>query len=353
MGALERDAAETALTLSSWLATVPGITDVTVDGVTIPSATGWSNETIMFDARWTRDGRVETQELVARVAPSGYQVFPEATFTRQFNVMQALAERSNVPMARILWLEEDPAWFGQPFWIMERVRGEVATDAPAYALEGWLHRASAGDQERAWWNGIDAMAEIHRLDLDELDLPPGTFPATDDPLGARLDHYEGFLHWAEAGTPHGLARAALERLRATRPANPAAGPALSWGDARLGNIIYRDFEVAAVLDWEMTAIGDPLLDLGWWLFADEVLTTGSGAHRLPGFPTAEQTARRWTERTGRSAETLDYFVLLAGLRFTVIMLRMGKLLTEMGLVPPAFAYDNLISRGLEERLAGF
>jgi aminoglycoside phosphotransferase (APT) family kinase protein len=52
-----------------------------------------------------------------------------------------------------------------------------------------------------------------------------------------------------------------------------------WGDARLSNLIYRDFEVAAVLDWEMSGIGDPLPDLGWWLFADGALTTGSAQDR--------------------------------------------------------------------------
>ncbi|HEU0171685.1 MAG TPA: phosphotransferase [Acidimicrobiales bacterium] len=60
---------------------------------------------------------------------------------------------------------------------------------------------------------------------------------------------------------------------------PRRAQCLVWGDARLSNLIYRDFEVAAVLDWEMSGIGDPLLDLGWWLFADGALTTGSAHDR--------------------------------------------------------------------------
>ena len=117
-------------------------------------------------------------------------------------------------------------------------------------------------------------------------------------------------------------------------APPPEGPTLTWGDARFSNLIYRDFEVVAVLDWEMTSVADPLLDLGWWIFSDEALTLGSGCQRLPGFPSRDETAAGWTERTGRTTTALGYYEVLAGLRFTVIMLRMGKLLHDLGLVEP-------------------
>ena len=97
-----------------------------------------------------------------------------------------------------------------------------------------------------------------------------------DPATAELDRYERFLRWAEDDRPHALAREALTWLRTNAPAAPAPGPALVWGDARLSNVVYRDFEVVAVLDWEMATVGDPLLDLGWWIFADDTLTTGLG-----------------------------------------------------------------------------
>jgi aminoglycoside phosphotransferase (APT) family kinase protein len=190
------------------------------------------------------------------------------------------------------------------------------------------------------------MARIHRVDVGRLGLPAGTYPEAEDTLAGHLDDVERFLAWAEEGAPHPLARRTLDVLRRDRPPEPAEGPCLVWGDARLSNLIYRDFAVAAVLDWEMSGIGDPLLDLGWWLFADAALTTGSGCSRLPGFPSREETARRWAAATGRSAGALAYYELFAGLRFTVIMLRMGRLLADIGLVPPEFARDNLISRAL-------
>ncbi len=371
MGALQRDPDATAATLARWLRDVAGVAEPSVAGVSIPGATGWSNETILFDATWRdrdgegggdgkgdgdgddhqdRGGGRRTRRLVARIAPSGHQVFPDDTFLRQHAVMHALAERTDVPMARVHWLEPDPSWFGRPFWIMDRVDGDIPTDAPPYAGQGWLRDASPEQQATAWDAGIDAMAGIHRVERARLALRPGVFPAVDDTLGWHLDHYERFLTWAEEGTALPLARRALDVLRRQRPPDPAEGPCLVWGDARLSNLIYRDFQVAAVLDWEMAGVGDPLLDLGWWLFADWALTTGSGCTRLPGFASRDETARRWSAGTGRSADALDYYELFAGLRFTVIMLRMGRLLADIGLVPPAFARDNLISQALDDLL---
>jgi len=175
-------------------------------------------------------------------------------------------------------------------------------------------------------------------------------PGVGDPLQVQLDHYEHFLTWAEGERAHPGARQALAALRRTAPPAPDDGPTLTWGDARLSNLIYRDFEVAAVLDWEMASVADPQLDLGWWLFADETLTRGAGCQRLAGFPGRDETAGRWSELTGRSSADLPYYEVLAGFRFTVIMLRMGKLLHDIGLVDDEFAYDNLVSRALAEQL---
>lgn len=351
MGVLARDPEATAATLERWF-TSQGYDDVRVANLVIPSATGWSNETILFDAHWVRDGVAEDQGLVARVAPSDYQVFPDETFERQFHILGAVGRSGAAPVPGVLGIDLDPSWFGKPFWIMERIDGEIAADNPPYASEGWLAEATHEQQRAAWTSAIDAMAAIHNLDVRSLDWPADTLEIPNDLLEARFAHYEHFLTWAEEGKEHPLCRRALAELRATRPPEPARGPALSWGDSRFSNLIFRDFEVVAVLDWEMAAIGDPLLDLGWWIFADDAMTVGTGATRLPGFPSIAETADQWSFATDRSAEALDWYVKLAGLHFSIIMLRMGKLLCDMGLVPPEFAYDNLISQRFEAHLAG-
>src|SRR5204862_6991678 len=139
----------------------------------------------------------------------------------------------------------------------------------------------------------------------------------------HLQYYAESLEWAEAGNPHPGARAALEWLRANAPTTSADAVTIVWGDARLGNQMFQDGRVVAVLDWEMVALGDPRIDLGWWLFCDEVLTRSAGQERLPGFPSQDETVARWEDLTGRSGADLHWFLVFAGLRFTVVMLPLG------------------------------
>lgn len=198
MGVLERDPDETAATLTRWLEGRTGVEDPSVSSVSIPGATGWSNETILFDAAWRTEAGVRTSELVARIAPSDHRVFPDDTFFRQYTVMQALAERSEVPMARVHWLETDRSWFGQPFWIMDRVSGDIPADTPPYAGTGWLHDATPDRQQQAWFAGVEAMASVHRVDLEVLGLPAGTYPVA----GPRQPHQPGPRRAGRRGVIH-------------------------------------------------------------------------------------------------------------------------------------------------------
>ena len=352
MGVVSRDPDETLDRLRTWLTDVAGLPDVTVDHLEIPASTGFSNETILFDATWNDEhGTPAVHHLVARIAPQAHTVFLEANFESQFRVMQALAEHTDVPMPEMLWFEPDPAWFGSSFWIMVRVDGIAPADAPHYSVEGWLRDATADEQSRVWWNGIAALAAVHNLDWRALGLEFLDDAARGEPaLEQQLTYYAESLEWAELGEPHPGARAALEWLWANRPESDPAQVTITWGDSRLANQMFRDGEVVAVLDWEMVALGDPRIDLGWWLFCDEVLTRSAGQERLPGFPSQDETVARWEELTGRSGADLHWFLVFAGLRFTVVMLRLGTLLHDMGVVPEPFGYDNDICRALDELL---
>ena len=134
---------------------------------------------------------------------------------------------------------------------------------------------------------------------------------------------------------------------------------LCWGDARLGNQIFRDFEAVALLDWEMATIGNPELDLSWWLFVDEVSMKGNGIPgmerpRLEGLPNHEATVARWEELLDRKAEQLHYYKIFAGFRFAVIMIRImqqqvayGTFPEEAGLV---LERNNVVTQLLAEIL---
>jgi aminoglycoside phosphotransferase (APT) family kinase protein len=209
-----------------------------------PAATGFSAETLMFEARWLGPGAGAHRELlVAKVAPTGFQIFPEPRFAEQYRLLEILADTS-IAVPAVHWYEPDPAVLGAPFYVLSKVDGDVPADWPPYHLEGWVTAISPADRERMWWAGVQVLAQVHGLDVDALDLgfvdqisygPTG--------LRQRLNYYEHYLHWAYDGAVP-VAQEALRWLRARRPAE-AGKPVLLWGDARIGNIIYSGGQAAA------------------------------------------------------------------------------------------------------------
>ena len=86
-----------------------------------------------------------------------------------------------------------------------------------------------------------------------------------------------------------------------------------WGDARINNQIFDDdHRVAAVVDWEMVTLADPMMDVAWWLFLDRHFHEGIPADRLEGFPTREEMIARYEEVSGRETHDLRYYEVLAG-----------------------------------------
>ncbi len=279
MAAPQRDPAEVVRGLCAWFEAERGFTDVEIANVSIPGNTGFSNETIFFVASWSDEVRRCGVTSWRASHRRRIRCFP-TTRSRSSSTSCARSPQGDVPMVAVHWFERDESWFGRPFWIMDRVDGLIASDNPPYAAAGWLADASprtkrgrgrAGSQP--WPRSTTLRSTISR---DHLVVP-------DNPIAAEIDRYERFLRLGRGRPAAPLARDAIAWLRGNRPPAPASGPALVWGDARLSNVVYRDFEVAAVLDWEMAIVGDPLLDLGWWIFSDETLTCGVGFERLPGF----------------------------------------------------------------------
>lgn len=351
--ATRRDPEETGRSLEKWLALRrPGAEGVRALSLGTPAATGFSNETLLYDVTWREDGRAHREALVLRCAPSGEGVLPEYDVARQHRILEVLAG-TGVPVPRVVGLETDPTLLGVPFYLMERIEGRIPTDNPPYHVGGWVTEIPPAERAALWWDGIEVLARIHRLDWRSLGLgwldTKGEAPT---PLERQLDAYRRFLAWAAAGARHPTCEAALAWLEAERPREPAP-VALCWGDARPGNMIFREGRVVAVLDWEMATLGDPQQDLAWWLFLDRHHSEGLGAPRLPGFPERAETVARWEARTGLSASRLDYYEVFAAFRFAVIMIRVAAQLVAAGLLPSDadFGRNNLVTR-LLARLLG-
>ena len=343
----ERDPVATRADLAGWLAERAAVDHVEVGEVSIPGLSGFSNETLLFDATW--DDQVH--RLVIRVEPTGHTVFPSTAFDAQVQVMQALAAEGSVPVPPVLWFEQRTDVLGARFVCMARVEGEVPADNPCYHLEGWMQALDPAAQGRVWDNGIDAMAAIHRLDRPASGL--GWIEPVTPSRQLELDlEYRAF---AAGDTPYPPVDEAFARLVArVPPADPH--PALCWGDSRIGNMIFAaDQSVAAVLDWEMVTAGDPVQDLAWYLLLDRHHVEAFGVPRLPGLPDRATTIARWEAAADRSAEHLGWYELLGAARYASIMTRVMTLLDASGVFAGAaeLAFDQsgsqLLTRLLDEQ----
>jgi aminoglycoside phosphotransferase (APT) family kinase protein len=339
----QRDPEATRAILQAWLARqLPTADCVVVDTMQTPANTGFSAETLMFEAAWKQRGDTakRRQRLVAKVAPTGFQIFPEPRFAEQVSLLRILAG-TQIPVPAVHWYEPDAAVLGAPFYVMSRVDGDVPTDMPPYHTGGWVTEVSAAERERMWWSGVSILAEVHALDVAGLGLEfvdQVSFGPTG--LSQRLAYYEHYLAWAYAGTVP-VAQAALSWLRTHQPAE-AAEPVLLWGDSRIGNIIYAAGQPAAVLDWEMATLGQPEEDLAWFLLLDRHHSEGVGVPRLAGFPSPAATIERYEQLTGRTLAHMDYYEVLSAMKFAVVMARIGQLFIHYELVPPDndFPYNN-------------
>lgn len=154
-----RDPEEIARRLTGWLGSrLPGAKAV---GVTVPQSNGMSGETLLFDIEHPEP---PLQACALRLAadPAAYTVFPVYDMPRQYRTMRVVAEHSDLPVPKVLWLEEDPGPLGAPFFVMERVEGRVPPDVMPYTYEGnWLHAASDAEREHLEAASVGILARLH------------------------------------------------------------------------------------------------------------------------------------------------------------------------------------------------
>ncbi|MGH2685375.1 MAG: phosphotransferase family protein, partial [Actinomycetota bacterium] len=303
----QRDLDLTRKVLTEWLAArLPDATHLSLSELHAPGGTGFSNETFMFDADRSEGSAHRTEGLVLRIAPTGYQIFLEADFERQYRLLEVLDRESDVPVPPVRWFESDASLLGAPFFVMGKVDGDAAPDSPSYNTAGWLHDATQEERRAVWTAAMDALVRIHRVPTELVSFlaKPELGPTG---LDQQLTYWERSLEWASQGRPQPTAEATWAWLAANVPS--ARPTALSWGDARIGNILFRDGRAAAVVDWEMLSLGGRQADLGWWLFLDAFHSFS--APRLAGLGTRQETIDLWEEQTGEHAGDLEWYEVFA------------------------------------------
>src|SRR6267378_3218279 len=275
-----------------------------------PIGDGHSNVTYLIE----RGG----SEMVLRrpprppLPPSAHDVLREA------RLLSALRDTpARVP--DVLAVCDDPTTIGAPFYVMEMIEGEVIVASIPPALDSVAERHRIGEQL------IDSLVEIHAVDwraagLEDFGKPTGY-------LERQLRRFLGLWELnktREIGAVESVGSWLAENL-------PRSGPAtIVHGDYRLGNTIFSPeppARLAAVLDWEMATIGDPLADVGYlcmmWTEAGDPqvgLREALGrVTRAEGFPTRAELVARYEEHSGRSMADMRWYMTLALWKSVVFM----------------------------------
>ena len=248
---------------------------------------------------------------------------------REARVVDALS-RAGAPVPAVVAIDPGTRAVGRPCFVMEWVEGRSVPDEwPNAYHDGWFLDAGADTQRAVWDSFHDALAGVHRVDLDAVatayDGPRGAVAVLDYWRDALLDLVE------PSAAPRHLA--VFDWLAANIPRSADAPPALCMGDARLVNAIVDGSEVAALVDFEVAYVGNPTADIAYSLFLER-----SHGHTapLPGLPSEEETWARWSTATGRELADLDYWMAFGA---TIIVVTATRASVMWG-PPDSFSEDH-------------
>jgi aminoglycoside phosphotransferase (APT) family kinase protein len=348
-----RSPGEFASSLERWARAVVA-PDVTVTDLAAPEGSGMSSETLLFTL-CRSDGT--SDRYVARLQPDprAYPVFPSYDLELQQRCMQLVGEHTDAPVPSTPWYEPDPSWLGAPFLVMDRVDGRAPADIPPYTMVGWLFDMTPERRAQLQRNVLATMAQLHRLQPGAVDLAFLDRPEHGaDALTQHIEYQRWYYDWAREGVRYPLIERAFAWLDARRP--QPGETVLNWGDARIGNILFRDVEPVAVVDWEMAALGPAEIDVAWVIWMHRFfqgLALRYGSPGLPGFLEPAEVAETYTALSGRAVGDLEWFTVFAALRHAIITVRTTLRTVTFGLAELPADVDDVITfrADLEEMVA--
>ena len=258
------------------------------------------------------DGAGHTWAL--RRPPLGKALGSAHDMGREHTVVSAMAA-TDVPVAPIAGYCTDEAVNGAPFYVMDFIEGPILRQRPdAEAFPDEADRRAIGERV------VDTLVAIHRVVPDEVGL--GELGKKEDYVKRQLRRWQG--QWEGSKTREiPLVEEVHDKLAERIPEQGPA--AIVHGDYRLDNMILNDAgEVAAVVDWELCTLGDPLADVGlllvyWGEEGDSLLPLFEPATMAPGFPSRADVRERYAERSGRDLGEIDFYVALGYWKLAIIL----------------------------------
>lgn len=286
---------------------LPGTGELTVER----HQAGHSNETFFI----TRG----EERYVLRRPPLGAFLPSAHDVGREYRVLTALAKTSvRVPQTFVMC--DDESVIGAPFYVMERMDGVVIREELPEVFDQ-KHRVAIGEQL------VDSLVELHSVDPASCGLD--TFGKPTGYLERQLRRWTGQM---ELTLPHTRPLPDLEAiggwLRDNLPESPAT--TIVHGDYKLDNVMFAHgtdpVRLVAILDWEMSTLGDPLADLGWmtsfWREPednDDLFTRTAPVTALPGFQSRTDLVERYAAATGRDVDDLGWYVVLAIWKLAILL----------------------------------
>jgi aminoglycoside phosphotransferase (APT) family kinase protein len=277
---------------------------------------GHSNET--FFITWGSD------KLVLRRPPAGETADRAHDVGREYRVMHALAD-SDVPVPEMVAFCEDDSVLGAEFFLMEQVEGDVVRLEEPDRFAEPEHRQRIGEEL------VDGLAAIHQIDYESVGL--GEFGYPEGFMQRQIDRWEKQLEWAVGKTDRGDQLPHRRELESWLEENcpTDTDTTLVHGDYKLDNTIIGPGTpptIDAVVDWEMSTLGDPLSDLGWTLvfWHDDPEIEPVVPELVPGFtaregyPTRGEVVARYESRTGRTVtdEDVDFYTAFATYKLAAV-----------------------------------
>lgn len=258
-------------------------------------------------------------EIVVRRPPLGHVLATAHDMRREHRAMAALSG-TDVPVPAMYALCEDPDVMGAPFYVMERASGTP------YKAAAELERLGAARTRAIAEDLVDTLGRLHAVDPAAVGL--SDFGRPDGYLERQVGRWRTQLESSRSRTIDGIDELA-DRLAASIPASGEG--TIVHGDYRLDNVLIDSTDgdrMTAVLDWEMSTLGDPLTDVAVMLAYQQMAEASRGtgvaasvtdAPLAAGYLSHDEVLRRYASATGRDVSDIGFHLGLAFFKLAVIL----------------------------------